>query len=150
MARKPIILDVDTGYETVQIRDDGEVIGEFKFNPADSNIAMRFDSVAKHFEGIHFDDDLSDAEKAEQLTKVCGEIKEQFNYLFGGNVADGIFQNCGPLSMTSTGEAYFAYILDKIADLINCVCDERNKQKLERVQEAVGEYADAPALKPMS
>ena len=29
MARKPIILDVDTGYETVQIRDDGEVIGEF-------------------------------------------------------------------------------------------------------------------------
>lgn len=148
--RKPIILDVDTGLETVQIRDNGEVIGEFKFNPADSNIATRFDSVAKYFAGVHFDDGLTESDQTEQLAKVCDEIKEQFNYLFGGNVADGIFQNCGPLSITSTGEPYFSYILDKIADIISTVCDERNKQKLERVRQAVGEYADTPAIAPLT
>ena len=150
MARKPIILDVDTGYETVQIRDNGEIIGEFKFNPADSNIATRFDEVVKYFESVRFDDNLTATGQTEQLTKVCSGIKEQFNYLFGGNVADGIFQNCGPLSITSTGEPYFSYILDKIADVISTVCDERNKQKMEQVLEAVGEYADTPTLQPLT
>lgn len=150
MARKPIILDVDTGYETVQIRDNGEIIGEFKFNPADSNIATRFDEVVKYFESVKFDGNLTEAGQTEQLTKVCTGIREQFNYLFGGNVADGIFQNCGPLSITSTGEPYFSYILDKIADVISAVCDERNKQKMEQVLDAVGEYADTPTLQPLA
>lgn len=149
-ARKPIILDVDTGYETVQIRDHGEIIGEFKFNPADSNIATRYMEVAKHFGEMQITEDTGDAEQNEEIRKVCDDIKTQFDYLFGGNVSDGIFGNCGPLSVTSNGELYFTYILEKIGGIIDTVLDKRTAEKMERVRQAVGEYADAPTMAPLA
>lgn len=149
-ARKPIILDVDTGYETVQIRDHGEIIGEFTFNPADSAIATRFNEVARYFASVRFDDTLSEEKQMEQISKICDEIKDKFDYLFNCKVSDGIFKNCGPMSITRSGEPYFAYILEKIGDVISDACDERNQQKMERVRKAVGEYADAPAMAPMA
>lgn len=149
-ARKPIILDVDTGYETVQIRDHGEIIGEFKFNPADSNIATRYKEVAERFSKMQVKEDTGDAEQTEEITKICNEIKDQFDYLFSRKVSDGIFMSCGPLSVTSDGELYFTYILEKIGGVINAVMDKRTAEKMKRVQEAVGEYADAPTLAPLA
>lgn len=149
-ARKPIILDVDTGYETVQIRDHGEIIGEFKFNPADSNIVTRYMEVAKHFAEMQITEDTGDAEQNEEIKKVCDDIKSQFDYLFGGNVSDGIFDSCGPLSVTSNGELYFTYILEKIGGIIDTVLDKRTAEKMERVRQAVGEYADAPTMAPLA
>lgn len=149
-ARKPIILDVDTGYETVQIRDNGEIIGEFKFNPADSAIVTRFNEVAQYFASVHFDDSLSNEEQVEKISKTCDEIKEKFDYLFNRKVSDGIFKSCSPMSIMRDGEPYFAYILEKIGGVVDAACDERSKQKMERVRDAVGEYADAPTMAPLA
>ena len=54
-------LTVDTGAVQVDVEDkDGKKIGEFRFNPMDSNILLRYQKVVEFFNGLSFDNDLPD------------------------------------------------------------------------------------------
>lgn len=135
-----IIVDVSTGYKTVKIRDNGEIIGEFKFNPADSNILSRMDEVIEFFNSVTFSDELTEDQKYDETKKLCADICEQFDYLFGRKVSDGIFANCGPLSVTEDGDFFFYDMLEKIGGVIENVMNARIQKKLARVQKATAKY----------
>lgn len=145
-----ITLNVNTGYKTVKIRDGDEIIGEFKFNPTDSNIVERMGCVVEFFNSVDFSDEVTAEQAYDRAKKLCKDICDQFNFLFGRNVSDGIFASCGPLSVTENGDFYFEDILDKIGDIIEQTAGERVERKLARIRKAAGEYADAPALAPLT
>lgn len=138
--KNEIILNVNTGYKTVKIRDGDEIIGEFKFNPADSNIVTRIDDVINFFNSVEFGAELTEEQKFEQTKKLCTDICEQFDYLFGRKVSDGVFAACGPLSVTEDGDFFFETILEKISEVIEQTMGARIDKKLKKVKKAVGKY----------
>lgn len=140
VAENEIVLDVNTGYKTVRIRDGGEFIGEFKFNPTDSNILTRMENVIDFFNSVEFSDDMTEDQKFEATKELCQKICEQFDYLFGRKVSDGVFENCGPLSVTESGDFFFEDILDKIGQIIESVMNVRVEKKLKKVREATKKY----------
>lgn len=134
-------LTVDTGAVQVDVEDkDGKKIGEFRFNPMDSNILLRYQKVVEFFNGLSFDKNLPDDQQLEALNDLAASVREQFDYLFGCNVSDGLFANCGPLSATADGDFFFEEVLRKIAALLEQISKKRIDAKLAKVRKATEKY----------
>lgn len=133
---KKIVLDVDTGSVIVEIRDKGETIGEFKFNPNDADIIKRFESVSVALEKLEIPESSEEA-----IFMVSDEIKKQFDYLLNYNVSENIFCKCNPLTLTASGDFYCENVLEKIANIIEHETDQRIKKKKAKIKKATKKYA---------
>lgn len=133
---KKIVLDVDTGSVIVEIRDKGETIGEFKFNPNDADIIKRFESVSVALEKLEIPESSEEA-----IFMVSDEIKKQFDYLLNYNVSESIFCKCNPLTLTASGDFYCEDVLEKIANIIERETDQRIKKKKAKIKKATEKYA---------
>ncbi len=138
--KNEIILNVDTGFRTVRVMDGSEVIAQFKFNPADSNIVSRLDSVIDFFNGVRFTEDMTEEQTFDRVKQLCVEIGEQFDYLFSYKVSDGLFANCGPLSVTESGDFFFEVMLEEIGKVIESTMHARIDRKLKKVKKATSKY----------
>ncbi len=129
-------LSVDTGAVLINIDDNGEVIGQFKFNPNDLDIIKRYEHVVESLEKITISEDYDQ----EEFFKVTDEIKNQIDYLLNYKVSDEIFAKCNPLTLTSKGDFYVENVIEGIAGLIESVMDERIKKKKAKIQKATAKY----------
>ena len=134
---KKLVLDVDTGSVVVEIRDKGETIGEFKFNPNDSDIIKRYENVVEGLQSIK----IPENDNMEAIFVVSDEIKKQFDYLFNYNVSESVFCKCNPLTLTASGDFYCEEVLEKIANIIEKVTEQRIKKKKAKIQKATAKYA---------
>ena len=138
-------LRVETGAVTVDVEDErGCLIGQFDFNPADSNILKRYSAVVDFFNGVTFDEAASDEEQIAQMNKLADDIAGQFDYLLGYSVSEGIFGRCGALTVTKSGDFFFEQVLEGIGSLIESVTKKRLDKKLAKVRKAA---ANAPSVK---
>ena len=136
-----MVLKVDTGAITIDLQDaKGKKIGEFDFNPSDSNIFKRYENVVEFFNNITFSEDLTEAQQIEEINKICDSINEQFDYLFGYKVGSSIFGTCGPLTVVSSGDFFFESVLDGIGNLIEKITKQRVEKKLAKVRKATAKY----------
>lgn len=133
---KKLVLDIDTGSVIVEIRDKGETIGEFKFNPNDVDIIKRYDHVIEAFNGMIIPEDVG----KEDVFIASDEIKKQFDYLLNYNVSDQIFSKCNPLTLTASGDFYAEDVLIKIAGIIEKVTNQRIKKKETKIKKATAKY----------
>lgn len=134
-------LTVDTGAVQVDVEDKGgKKIGEFRFNPMDSNILLRYQKVVDFFNGLSFEQELPEDQQLEEMNRLAASVREQFDYLFGCNVSDGLFANCGPLSATADGDFFFEEVLRKIAALLEKISKQRVDAKLAKVRKATAKY----------
>ncbi len=135
---EPMKLKVDTGAVTVEVEDEhGQVIGQFQFNPADSNILKRYGAVADFFAGVSLDGEMDDQQRARQMEKLADDIAGQFDYLLGPGVSEGVFAQCGPLTVTKNGDFFFEQVLEGVGGLIESVTKKRLDKKLARIRRAV-------------
>lgn len=137
MDTNKIILDVDTGSVEVEIRDKGETIGAFKFNPNDLDIIKRYENVIDELQNMDFPEGAD--EKA--VFALSDEIKKQFDYLLNYNVSESIFCKCNPFTLTTAGDFYCEDVLMKIADVIEKVTEQRIKKKQAKIKKATAKYA---------
>lgn len=142
------VIKAKTGFKTVKITDGNEVLGTFRFNPADSNLISRAEEVNAFMRDLKIPENTD--EQADALVNVCNTIAEKIDYLLGCKVSDSVFSVLGPLSIMEDGQLFFEFLLDQIGDIINTVTEERLKNKMERVAAATAEYADAPVLAPLA
>ena len=137
-------LQVETGAVTVELEDEnGAALGSFSFNPADSNILRRYGSVIDHFNAIELDRTQDEQAQARQMNALADDIAGQFDYLLGGPVSEGIFAQCGPLTVTKNGDFYFERVLEGVGALVEKTTKKRLDKKMARIQKAV---AAAPGL----
>ena len=131
-------LKVDTGAVTVPIVDekDGELIGEFKFNPNDLDIVKRYEKVVEALESINLEEDAD----GDAILKVSDEIKVQIDYLLNYSVSSEIFAKCNPLTLTTDGDFFVEKVIEGIASLIEKVMDQRLKKKKAKIQKATAKY----------
>ena len=134
-------LQVETGTVTVQLEDEqGQVIGQFELNPADSNILKRYGAVAEHFGAIRLEETEDEQKQLEQMNALADDIAGQFDYLLGGGVAEGIFAKCGPLTVTKNGDFFFEQVLEGIGSLVERITKKRLDRKLARIKRATAKY----------
>ena len=135
-------LQVETGAVTVELEDEnGKTLGQFDFNPADSNILKRYGAVVDFFNGVAFDETASEDEQIEQMNKLADDIAGQFDYLLGYPVSESVFHRCGPLSVTGSGDFFFESVLAGIGGIIEKVTKKRLDKKLKKINKAT---ANAP------
>ena len=139
-------LQVETGAVTVAVEDErGETLGQFDFNPADSNILKRYGDVAAFFGRVDYGtEDMTEEEQLQAMDRLCDDIRAQFDYLLGTEAAEGLFGKCGPLTVTKDGSFYFERVLDGLGGLIEQVTKKRLDRKLDRIRKAA---AAAPHAK---
>ena len=134
-------LRVETGALTVEVEDErGAVIGQFDFNPADSNILKRYSAVVDFFNGVSFDESLPEEEQIAAMNKLAGDIAQQFDYLLGYSVSGGLFERCGPLTVTKNGDFFFEQVLQGVGSLIESVTKKRLDKKLAKIKKATEKY----------
>ena len=130
-------LTVDTGAVNIAVQEpDGSVIGSFKFIPTDMDIIRRYGKVVDYFNGITFQENPTD----EEYIKLDDEIRGQLDYLLNGNVSDGVFAKCAPLTMISNGDLFFEAVIDGIGKLIEKTMKTRIDKKMKRVKAATSKY----------
>lgn len=131
-------LRVDTGAVTVPIYDsnDGELLGEFKFNPNDMDIVKRYEQVADALNKISVPEDAGN----EALFAVSDEMKKQLDFLLNYPVSAGIFAKCNPLTLTANGDFYIENVIEGIGNLIEKTMKVRLDKKMEKVRRATEKY----------
>ena len=133
---KKLVLNVDTGAVEVEIRDRGETIGTFMFNPNDVDIVKRYEHVMEALQKMKITEDGGE----EEIFKVSDEIKKQIDYLLNYKVSDSIFCKCNPLTLTTSGDFYCEDVLEKIAGIIENVTKQRIDKKKAKIRKATAKY----------
>lgn len=137
MAKKSDLqLNVNTGVMVFDINDDGEIIGQIRFNPADIDIARRCEKVIDYFENLKIADDATD----DDLFAVTDEIKKQFDYLLNYENSDEIFRKANPMTPTANGDFYCEQVLEAIIGLIEGITKQRIEKKRAKIQKATAKY----------
>jgi hypothetical protein len=129
-------LSVDTGSVLIDINDNGEVIGQFRFNPNDFDIVKRCEKVIADLDKL----EMPEADDVESFFR-CGEIvKELFDYLLNYKVSDDIFAKCNPLTLLANGDFYFETVLDGIYQIIEKTMNTRLKKRQAKIKKATQKY----------
>lgn len=134
---KKLVLEVDTGAVEVEIRDKGETIGTFKFNPNDVDIVKRYEHVMEALQKL----EIPESGGEEVIFAVSDEIKKQMDYLLNYKVSDSIFCKCNPLTLTTAGDFYCEDVLEKIANIIEKVTEQRINKKKTKIKRATAKYS---------
>ena len=127
MANKEVI--VDSGLCTYDIKDkEGRLLGQFTFNPSDTDIVKRHEKVVSAFEKMEIPD-MNGNNLAKGLEKIDSFIYEQINYLLDSKeVAESFFSIMGPLSPLASGQFFVESVLDAIGQAIQNETGERVKK----------------------
>lgn len=130
-------LTVDTGAVNIAVQDtDGLIIGMFKFIPTDMDIIRRYGKVVDYFNEFTFPENPTE----EEYCKIDDEIRGQLDYLLNGNVSEGVFAKCAPLTVISNGDLFFEAVIDGIGKLIEKTMKTRIDKKMKRVRAATSKY----------
>lgn len=134
-------LQVETGSLVIDLTNEhGRKIGEFEFNPSDSGILKRYEAVVDFFNNASIGDDVDEDKVNDEIIKLEDGIRQQFDFLLGHNVSDGIFSECGALAICANGDFFFETVLDGIGNIVEKVTEQRVSKKLSKVKKATAKY----------
>lgn len=139
MANKEVI--VDSGLCTYDIKDkEGRLLGQFTFNPSDTDIVKRHEKVVSAFEKMEIPD-MNGNNLAKGLEKIDSFIYEQINYLLDSKeVAESFFSIMGPLSPLASGQFFVESVLDAIGQAIQNETGERVRKVAGKIRKHTSKY----------
>lgn len=95
------ILIIDDGVKDYAFQNNrGETFAEFSFNPTDTGIVERFQSIIDFFKNYDY---TYEGDTLEFIQKFSAEIKEKYALLLGNNI-DGLFMKYEPMSIMGNGD----------------------------------------------
>jgi hypothetical protein len=126
---------------TYDIKDkEGRLLGQFTFNPSDTDIVKRHEKVVSAFEKMEIPD-MNGENLAKGLEKIDSFIYEQINYLLDSKeVAESFFSIMGPLSPLSSGQFFVESVLDAIGQAIQMETGERVKKISGKIRKHTSKY----------
>ena len=129
---------IDDGFKTYDIENqDGKLLGQFSFNPSDTNIVHRHAEVVEALEKLEIPD-------GQDLVSTLGEIEkvlyEKINYLLDSDVAESFFSIMGPLSPLANGQFFIETVLDAIGQAIQAETGERVKKINGKIKKHTSKY----------
>lgn len=136
-------------FETIRIKDyNGKVLSEFSFNPSDANIVQRYENFVNSFSDLvkqiaNYEEGMDKGEYEqgkEKLQLINQSIHEKMNYLLNTDAAESIFSVMGALSPLPSGDYYFTFILEQIAQKIQSATGSRIQKMDMKIRKHTAKY----------
>lgn len=137
MGENRMTLQVSTGAQVIDLlNENGTKIGQFEFVPTDVGIIERYKNIVNFFDSYQFPKEPTD----EDLLQLENSVREQFDMLFGYQVADGMFKKCAALTVVEDGDFFFEKVLDGISGLIEQTMKARVEKKKQKIRKYTAKY----------
>lgn len=131
---------VDRGLEEYAIKDkNGNVLGSFEMNPADIEIAKRFEQVSSAINSISEELDES-KDIIDNLMKLEEKVYEQIDYLFNSPVSKSFFSITSPFTVLANGEFFVENVINSISSIINTDAPKRYEKANEKIERYAKKY----------
>ena len=128
---------VDDGLKTYTIENKrGDYLGEFTFNPADTNIVKRHEEVIDFLNSVNLEE-YSDG-KISDLEDV---LKSKIDYLLNADTSETFFKICGPMTPLVSGETFVENIIAAIGLVIEKEMGVRMKKANDRISKYTQKYS---------
>lgn len=137
------VIKINDGYKTYDIvNQDDKLLGQFSFNPSDTNIIKRHAEVVEALEKLELDISANEDEKGlyEALKKVEAVVYEKINYLLDADVAEKFFSIMGPFSPLASGQFFIETVLDAIGQAISAETGEHVKKINSKIKKHTSKY----------
>lgn len=137
------VIKINDGYKTYDIvNQDDKLLGQFSFNPSDTNIIHRHAEVVEALEKLEMDISSKVEEKSlnEAFKEVEAVVYEKINYLLDADVAETFFSIMGPFSPLASGQFFIETVLDAIGQAISAETGARVKKINSKIQKHTAKY----------
>ncbi len=121
------------------VNAEGEVTGEFWWNPSDLDIVKRCEKVIEFFNNISVPEENSGEDA---LFALSDAIKEQFDYLISPGASDTLFKYCNPLSPREDGTLFAEYVLEVLIRFVEQEMDVRMERTTFRIRKYTEKYRE--------
>ena len=129
---------IDDGSKTYDIvNKQGELLGQFSFNPSDTNIIHRYEKACTKLSEINLPESGEDDEAWKEAERLA---HENIEYILGAKVSENFFSITGAFSPLESGQFYLESVLDAIGQAIMAETGERVKKINKKVQKHTGKY----------
>lgn len=137
-----MFIQINDGRKTYDIQNqDGEVITSVTFNPLNSNILKKCDSVAKQF------DDILTSIKNMPATSAALDEKEKeamdaLNALFCADVSTPFFSILGVFSRVGDGKYFLMEVLEQLMSIVRKEHEDNTKKANKKMEEYLEGYTE--------
>lgn len=129
-------ITINDGLKTYEIKNQkGELLGEFSFNPMDSNLIERYNEGIKKLEAKEKEMSGKKDLSLEEIIEEDNFIKQTIDEILNAPVSEKFFSIMGVRSVIN-GKFYFEFVLEVLGRIIK---EEANKQKLA-MQKRIEKY----------
>jgi len=129
---------IDDGSKSYNIKNKtGDILGEFKFRPADTNIVRRYEEAVKSLEDLK---EPTGENNEEKMMAMEDAIVKQIDYLINASSKEAFFTIMGPLSPLANGEFFVESCLDAIKAIIEKELGARTKKVKARINKYAAKY----------
>lgn len=136
MENKNIIF-IDDGSKTYTIKNkSGKVVGDFTFNPADTNIVKRYEEAVKRIDNLKSTDY---PDSTEGLLKLSEDVKKEIDFIIGYD-SQPFFEITGVMSPLVTGEFFFENVISAIGKVIEIEMGKRVEKVKFKARKYSGKY----------
>ena len=137
------VIKINDGYKTYDIvNQDDKLLGQFSFNPSDTNIIKRHAEVVEALEKLELDISAKKDETSldEAFKAVEAVVYEKINYLLNADVAENFFSIMGPFSPLASGQYFIETVIDAIGQAIQAETGERVKKINSKIKKHTSKY----------
>lgn len=127
-------------YDIVDL--DGNVLGQFSFNPSDTNLKQRYKEVSKELNeiGTELEKKKQDNPGFDELDIYDSIVYEKINYLLAADVAKHFFSIMGPFSLLEEGGFFVESVLSGLGNLIQEEMEKRKSKTEEKIRQHTEKY----------
>lgn len=137
------VIKINDGLKTYDIQNqDGKLLGQFSFNPADTNIIKRYNDAVEKFSSI-FDEIKEMGEEpdtTELFEKLDKKTYELIDGIFNADVSSNFFNVMGPFSPLASGEFFVASVIGAIGQALEAEIGERVKKVNSKINKHTSKY----------
>lgn len=137
-----MLIQINDGRKTYDIQNqDGEIVASVTFNPSNTNILKRADSVADRLDEI-----LKDIKNMESSSKALEEkeeeVKRALNDLFCADVSTPFFNIMGVFSRVGKGQYFVSQVLEELMNIVKDAQKADEEASNKRMEEYLADYAE--------
>lgn len=137
------VIKIDDGFKTFDIVNmEGKLLGQFSFNPSDTNIIKRHKEVIESLEKIFSEipEDLKEENINDELINVEKIVCEKIDYLLNTEAAEEFFSVMGPFSPLESGQFFVESVINAIGQAISVETGERVKKINSKIKKHTSKY----------
>ena len=137
------VIKINDGYKTYDIvNQDDKLLGQFSFNPSDTNIIHRHAEVVEALEKLELEISANKDETSldEYFKAFEAVVYEKINYLLNADVAENFFSIMGPFSPLASGQYFIESVIDAIGQAISAETGARVKKINSKIQKYTSKY----------